>query len=155
MRDRSRVLFPSGFSCLFWSTSAFLLRYVRDGHLIFSGFGHVRCGPDGLPQSNFLRQSGALCRVGWSHHRVAFRQAPFFPILFWCHAIGGLEMPLEHLQLFPVLQADDVIRKDRFLHRHGRQQIRYSGRRLSQAIERLKHCADEAGQGVGWNWVAA
>ena len=55
-------------------------------------------------------------------------------------------MPLEHLQLLPILQADDEIREDRLLHRHRRLRLLGDVGRLSRAGERRMHDADQLRQ---------
>src|SRR6185369_16254385 len=53
-------------------------------------------------------------------HRVVRRQIPALAVLFGRHVVGGAQMPLQHLQLLAVLEADDVVRRDRLLDRHRR-----------------------------------
>src|SRR4051794_6489879 len=70
-------------------------------------------------EADLLREAGALLRVGRGDHRVVVGQAPPLAVLLGRHVVAGLEMPLEHLQLLAVLEADDVIRHHRLLDRHG------------------------------------
>ena len=76
-------------------------------------------------EADLLRDTRAVAGVIRCHHGIVGRQPPLLPILLRCHSVVGLQVPLEHLQLLPVLQADDVVREHRFADRHGRRQRRW------------------------------
>src|SRR5579864_8521167 len=89
--------------------------------------------PGAGTESDLLRQTAALAGVVRRYHRIVAREAPALAVGLGRHIIGGLQMPLEHLQLLPVLQAHDVVR----LHRPF-----YAYRRLWSGLRRSGRGAD-------------
>ena len=54
------------------------------------------------------------------HHGVFGAKSPSLAVLRRGHVECRLQVPLQHFQLFAVLEADDVIMEHRFFYRHGR-----------------------------------
>ena len=79
-------------------------------------------------QAYLLRQGRAVLGVVGRHHGIVRRQPPPLPVLVGREIVGRLEMPLQHLQLLAVLQADQVLGRHRLLDRDGR--LRAFGFRL-------------------------
>lgn len=77
-----------------------------------------------LAEAELLCEARAVVGVIWCHHGVAGGQPPLLPVFLRCHAVAGLQVPLEHLQLHPILQADDVVWEHRFADRYGRRRRR-------------------------------
>ena len=98
-------------------------------------------------QSQFQRQIGTLLGIVRSDHRVIRRQSPFRPILVRRQVIGSFQMPLEHLQLLAVLEADDMVGLNRLLDRHRRLQRLAGGFLLPLGLSRrLEGLVDSADQ---------
>lgn len=62
-------------------------------------------------------------------------------------------MPLEHLQLLTVLQANNVIGPDRLLDRHGRNRFGCLYRRLTNIPQGLVNLFNQARQSVSLNRI--
>jgi hypothetical protein len=61
-----------------------------------------------LAQPECLCKDAALCGVVWGNHRVVAREAPLRPVFVWREVLSGLKVPLQHLELFAIYQADQV-----------------------------------------------
>src|SRR6185312_11815789 len=101
-----------------------------------------------LAQAVVLGESGTRRRVVRRHHRIVGWQAPLLAVFLGRHVVVRAQMPLERLELFAVLEADDVVRSYRFPDRHRRLQFFYGLRRSVrlQAFERRMHIGDQFGQ---------
>jgi hypothetical protein len=62
--------------------------------------------------AGLARKRRAAGRTIWGRHRIAVRQSPFGAVVGRGHAIGGLKMPLEHLQPLAVFKANDMAGED-------------------------------------------
>ena len=94
------------------------------------------------PSPIFFASSCRLARIR-RHHRIVGPQPPLRPVLLRRHAVGGHQMPLQHLQLLAVLKADDVVVGDRPPDRHRRRQLdRY---RVLARGKRVAACRTRAG----------
>src|SRR5690554_1791671 len=71
-------------------------------------------------EPDLLGELTALLGVVLRDHGIVWPKAPLLAVLVRGHVVGGLQMTLEHLQLFAVFQADQVIGMYRLLDRHGR-----------------------------------
>ena len=82
--------------------------------------GHLNlgCGRRLAPKAKGLGKVGSMRRVARGHHRIIVRQPPLGAVGLGLHAIGRQKVPFQHLQLLSVLQAHDVVGKDRLLDRH-------------------------------------
>ena len=102
-------------------------------------------------------QIGTSLGVVGGDHRVIGRQAPLGAVLVGGHVVGGVEMPLEHLQLLPVLKADDVVRCDGLLDRHGGLEIGNGFGlcgRIDHSLQRLLDGGNHAGEIVDGDIVS-
>src|SRR3546814_16514529 len=70
-------------------------------------------------EPDLLREHAALLRIAGRDHRIVGGQVPLLTILFGGHLIVRHQMPLEHLELFPVLETDDIVRLYRRTDRNG------------------------------------
>src|SRR3954467_2170887 len=77
-------------------------------------------------KSDLLGEGGALFGVFGGYHRVVGVEAPLLAVLLRRHAIGRSQVPLQHLQLLSVFQADNIVGKYRLADRHER--LRFLGR---------------------------
>ena len=74
------------------------------------------------PEADLLRQFLTLGRVVRRDHRIFRLQAPLRAIILGRHAVGGHQVPFQHLQLLAVFETDDVVVRHRLLDRNrGRQ----------------------------------
>ncbi len=115
-------------------------------------------GPGPLAaQPDLLGEFGALLGVVGRHHRIVRRQTPLCPILVGCQIVSSANVPLQHLQLLAVLEADDVVGCHRAADRHRR--LRRLGLRLAgaalQPAQRLVHGADDLGNLRGRQFIIA
>ena len=88
-----------------------------------------------------------LRRVVRRHHRVVPLEPPPLAVLLGRHPVIGHQVPLQHLQLLAVLEADDVVVGHRAADRHRRRQLdrrrRLVRRQPAQRVEnRLDQRAD-------------
>jgi len=74
-------------------------------------------------ETDFLGKFLPLGSIARRYHWVVVLQSPFRAIVFWRHAIGSHQMPLEHLQFLAVFKTDNVVLCDRLLDRHGWHQL--------------------------------
>ena len=98
-------------------------------------------------ETHLLGEVGALGGVIRRHRRVVRRQAPLLAVLLRRHFILRAQMPLQQFEFLPVLQADDVFRRDLTLRRYGRTK-RVGGvlaRGAGDAQQRRVHLADQRG----------
>src|ERR1700722_9664197 len=72
-----------------------------------------------LPQSHLLGELGAGGRVVRRHHRIVGRQIPLLAVGLGRHVVLRAQVALERLELLAVLQAHDMVGRDRALDRHG------------------------------------
>src|SRR4051794_31055057 len=88
----------------------------------------------------------ALLGVSGRHYRVVSRQVPFGPVLVRRHGVGCAQVTLEHFQLPAVLQADDVLGRDRSADWNGRllDLLLLLLHRLKELQERSMNGADHA-----------
>jgi len=83
----------------------------------------------------------------WRYHRIAGVETPFLPILIGGQVERGGDMSFQHLQPFPIFQADDVIREDGFADRYRRlSPFDGSGRRLTNMRQGIVNGADDGRQ---------
>src|SRR4029079_1794728 len=71
-----------------------------------------------LTEAHLLGELRSRLRIIGGDHRIVRRQAPFLAVLLGRHAVLGTQMALERLELLAVFQADDVLRRNRFLDRN-------------------------------------
>ena len=91
-------------------------RSVAQGSDLLSGLGFLA----GLPtKANLLGKLAATFGILRSHHRIILRQFPFFTVFLRRKVMRCSEMPLERLQLIPVLKTDDVVGLHRSTNWHG------------------------------------
>ncbi len=64
-------------------------------------------------EAHALGQCRARRGVVWRDHRIVRRQAPFDTVFVRRQTVVGRQMPLQRLELLPVIQADNVVRRDR------------------------------------------
>ena len=98
-------------------------------------------------EADLLGERLTLRRVARRHHRVIGFEAPPRAVILGRHAVVGHQVPLQHLQLLAVLEADDVVVGHRAPDRHRRRQLdrrrRLVGRQPAQRVEdRLDQPAD-------------
>src|SRR4051794_27444045 len=109
--------------------------------------------PTLLAEAHLLRQVRAGLGVIGRDHRVVGREAPLLAILLGRHVILRAQVALEGLELLSILKTDDVIRRNRLLHRNGG--FRSLGRRLDAASrnphKRRVDIADQRWQVAGRN----
>jgi hypothetical protein len=98
-----------------------------------------------LAEPHVLGKLGTRRGIVRRHHRIVRRQPPFFAILLRRHVVLRAQMTLERFEFLAVLQADDVIGRDRPFHRHRRLQ-RLGGRILAAGgypQQRRMHLIDQ------------
>lgn len=83
------------------------------------------CGPRtsilrAFSKSNRLGQFTATRSIAWCNHGIVGGQAPFRPVFVRRHVELTLQIPLQHFQLFPVLEANQIVVFDRGSNRNGR-----------------------------------
>src|SRR5205814_703481 len=85
--------------------------YARDSPAGQDGDSGALAAPAPGPraEADLLGQPAALAGIIWRDHRVIRRQRPAFAILLGGHVVGGLQVPLQHLQALAVFEADDVV----------------------------------------------
>jgi hypothetical protein len=76
---------------------------------------HLPCGPSRRPctlpsQPNLLRQGRSSFCIRWCNHRVRWRQFPTLPVLLRRQLMICPQMSLQRRELFPAIQAGEVIR---------------------------------------------
>jgi len=71
-----------------------------------------------ISQSHLLGEDGAGRGVGWSDHRIGFRQIPLGAIFVRRQIIRRTQVPLQRFELPTILQADQILVGDRFPDRH-------------------------------------
>src|SRR5258705_12109321 len=89
-----------------------------DGLLFFRGRPRRVAAP-AAPQPDLLGDFRALFGVFRRDHRVVRRQPPFGAILIRRQTVGRAQMPLQHLELLAVFEADQKLWRDRFADLHG------------------------------------
>ena len=94
--------------------------------------------------------------VIWRDHRIVGGKLPFRAILIRRQAMGP-QVPFQRLELFAVLQADQIFRRDRFADRHCRMlRLLVRGGILHPAGEprqRVMNCLDQCRQFAFWERV--
>src|SRR5919106_5949794 len=68
-------------------------------------------GPSLGPEADLLGERAALLRIARRHHRIVVGQPPPLAILLGRHVVARLQMPFQHLELFAVLQTNNVLRR--------------------------------------------
>src|SRR5215831_10964021 len=71
--------------------------------------------PPLLTEPHLFGEMGPSCRVVRRHHRIVRRQSPFLAVLLRRHVVLRAQMTLEGLEFLSVLQANDIVRRDRLL----------------------------------------
>ena len=110
----------------------------------------ARSGVSGqLSKTNRFRHRRPRRRVGGGNHRIVRGKLPFSAILVRRQAVRH-QMPLELLEMFAVLQADQIFRRDRLADRDGRilrlffrGRIFYAGGKPCQSV---MNCLDQCRQ---------
>jgi len=99
------------------------------------------------PEPDRLGERAALIGIARRDHRVVGRQAPALAVVVRRHVVGAFQMPLEHLQLPAILEADDVVGHHRPLDRHrGLGPLLHRLGRLPEAAEGAVHLIDQRRQ---------
>src|ERR1700732_5031958 len=109
--------------------------------------------PSARTEADLLGKLAALAGIVGRHHGIVGRQIPTLAIVVRAEIVGGLEVALQHLELFAVLEADDVVRMHRALDVdrrqrpfHGcRRRLADAGQRLVNLIDQLRQVADRHG----------
>src|SRR3546814_13639839 len=70
-------------------------------------------------ETDLLRKHAAPFGIIGRNHRIVLGQVPFGAIVFGGHAIVRHQMTAEHLELFPILETDDIVGLDRRADRDG------------------------------------
>src|SRR5262245_55417903 len=93
---------------------------------------------------DLLGQRSTLLRIIGSYHRIVAAEAPLLAVFVGSHLIMRHQMPLEHLQLLPVFQTNDIVGLDRGTDRHRRFRLRL-GLLLARAqrVERVVDILDQ------------
>ena len=74
--------------------------------------------PTLLPETHLLGEIGPRLGVVRRNHGIVGRKAPFFPVFVRRHIVLGAQVPLQRLELAPVLEADKEIIGNGFLGRN-------------------------------------
>src|SRR3712207_4322080 len=80
----------------------------REERSLLPGAGAAALGAE----ADLLGQRAALLGIVRSDHRIVGIEAPLLPIFVRGHLVMRHQVPLQHLQLLAVFQADDVVRLD-------------------------------------------
>lgn len=104
--------------------------------------------PDLLAEPEPLGRFGPPCRIARGDHRIVPRQAPLSPVFFRGKAEAASQVALQHLQVHPVFQTDEVVRLDRLrdwnrrLSLGSRSRVCEAGERTAHQLDDLRHLAD-------------
>src|SRR5437763_1610599 len=110
-----------------------------------------------LAQSHLLGELGTGSSIVRRHHGVIGREIPLLAIGFRRHVVLRAQMTLEGLEFFSILETNDVIGRDRALHRNSG--LERLGRRLAVAAryarQRRMDLIDQRREVAGRNAVVA
>ena len=120
--------------------------------------GRAPTPPGGFAaEADFAREFASLLGVVGRHHGIVGRQPPFGAVLLRGQVVGGAQVALQHLQLLPVLEANDEVRRHRpadgdlrLLRRGGG-----CGPGAVQPVQRTDDRGDDLGNSRARNLVAA
>src|SRR5260370_20326533 len=76
--------------------------------------------PPLLTEPHLFGEVRASCCIVRRHHRIVRRQSPFLAVVLRRHVVLRAQMALERLELLSVLEADDIVRRDRLLDGYRR-----------------------------------
>src|SRR4051812_939026 len=98
-----------------------------------------------LAKTHALRKVGAGRRVVWRYHGIVVREAPLLTILFGRQIVVRAQVPLQRLELLPVLETDNVLGRDGLLDRNRGLQLFPGGQagRARGFAQRVEHIVDD------------